>query len=583
MALKVLNYFFGLNYTNLDKSNFKTYICSSNLNPMKNILFGLIVLLSLNTFGQNTYKITYSKTSNGNIIDNQNAILVFSNEKQSLITSESIQNKKSNFPYEQTIIAGSSYFQLAQLNATYSISTKDSISIDKQTFEETNETKKILGYTCKKAKTIINSNTIEIWYTNDLKIKGAPSVLGQKLGLVLETNRNGNYVITATKIEKVKRFPEINISKEKTIDLLTYRDLLWKSKFTTLTVFKDEIINFSDASKSNDSILRFANGTIALRKVKFPEIQKGSQIFIDLSEQSNGHAYDRTGSVFIIPINKEKSFFEGLKNGKEALPIFENGNGKTYQGVVATENYNPIVELMRFFTPFGIKQYNYIELKDKKWHDIVSYRQDISDLRVLLSNQEVYVGAFIGNYDKGGHKISMNLTIHPDETSNFNKENFILPLFNTVNVMEMAGQEYGTMFNSEKGLTVEFTLENELRNAKMRYITTGHGGWENGDEFVPKKNTILLNGNTIHSFVPWRQDCGSYRLYNPASGNFSNGLSSSDYSRSNWCPGTVTNPVYIDLGNLPKGKHSIQILIPQGKPEGNSFSAWNVSGVLLGE
>lgn len=206
MALKVLNYFFGLNYTNLDKSNFKTYICSSNLNPMKNILFGLIVLLSLNTFGQNTYKITYSKTSNGNIIDNQNAILVFSNEKQSLITSESIQNKKSNFPYEQTIIAGSSYFQLAQLNATYSISTKDSISIDKQTFEETNETKKILGYTCKKAKTIINSNTIEIWYTNDLKIKGAPSVLGQKLGLVLETNRNGNYVITATKIEKVKRF-----------------------------------------------------------------------------------------------------------------------------------------------------------------------------------------------------------------------------------------------------------------------------------------------------------------------------------------------------------------------------------------
>lgn len=583
MALKVLNYFFGLNYTNLDKSNFKTYICSSNLNPMKNILFGLIVLLSLNTFGQNTYKITYSKTSNGNIIDNQNAILVFSNEKQSLITSESIQNKKNNFPYEQTIIAGSSYFQLAQLNATYSISTKDSISIDKQTFEETNETKKILGYTCKKAKTIINSNTIEIWYTNDLKIKGAPSVLGQKLGLVLETNRNGNYVITATKIEKVKRFPEINISKEKTIDLLTYRDLLWKSKFTTLTVFKDEIINFSDASKSNDSILRFANGTIALRKVKFPEIQKGSQIFIDLSEQSNGDAYDRTGSVFIIPMNKEKSFFEGLKNGKEALPIFENGNGKTYQGVVATENYNPIVELMRFFTPFGIKQYNYIELKDKKWHDIVSYRQDISDLRVLLSNQEVYVGAFIGNYDKGGHKISMNLTIHPDETSNLNKENFILPLFNTVNVMEMAGQEYGTMFNSEKGLTVEFTLENDIKNAKLRYITTGHGGWENGDEFVPKKNTILLNGNTIHSFVPWRQDCGSYRLYNPASGNFSNGLSSSDYSRSNWCPGTVTNPVYIDLGNLPKGKHSIQILIPQGKPEGNSFSAWNVSGVLLGE
>lgn len=583
MALKTLNYFFDLNYTNLDKLNFKTYICNSNSINMKNLIFSLILLFSIYSFGQNNYKITYSRSSNGNLIENQNAILVFSNEKQSLITSEFIQNKKSDFPYEQSVISGSSYFQLAQLNVTNSISTKDSVSIDKQTFEEINETKKILGYTCKKAKTIINSNTIEIWYTNDLKIKGAPSVLGQKLGLVLETIRNGNYVISATKIEKVKYFPEINISDKNTIDLLSYRDLLWKSRFTTLTVFKDQIINFSDVSKSNDSILRFANGTIAVRKMKFPEIQKGSQVFIDLSEQSNGDAYDRTGSVFIIPMDKEKSFFDGLKNGKEALPTFENGNGKTYQGVVATENYNPIVELMRFFTPFGIKQYDYIELKDKKWHDIVSYRQDISDLRLLLSNQEVYVGTFIGNYDKGGHKISMNLTIHPGEVSNLNKENFIFPLFNTVNVMEMAGQEYGTMFNSKKGLTVEFTLENDIKNVKLRYITTGHGGWENGDEFVPKKNTILLNGNAIHSFVPWRQDCGSYRLYNPASGNFNNGLSSSDYSRSNWCPGLITNPIYIDLGNLPKGKHSIQILIPQGEPEGNSFSAWNVSGVLLGE
>lgn len=29
-------------------------------------------------------------------------------------------------------------------------------------------------------------------------------------------------------------------------DLLTYRDLLWKSRFTTLKIFENEIINFSD-------------------------------------------------------------------------------------------------------------------------------------------------------------------------------------------------------------------------------------------------------------------------------------------------------------------------------------------------
>jgi hypothetical protein len=71
-------------------------------------------------------------------------------------------------------------------------------------------------------------------------------------------------------------------------------------------------------------------------------------------------------------------------------------------------------------------------------------------------------------------------------------------------------------------------------------------------------------------------------LYNPASGNFQDGLSSSDLSRSNWCPGTVTNPNFILLGDLKAGKHTIQVKIPQGASEGTSFSSWNVSGTLLG-
>jgi hypothetical protein len=86
----------------------------------------------------------------------------------------------------------------------------------------------------------------------------------------------------------------------------------------------------------------------------------------------------------------------------------------------------------------------------------------------------------------------------------------------------------------------------------------------------------------VYDFIPWRTDCGSYRSFNPSSGNFENGLSSSDLSRANWCPGTITNPIYIDLGDLKKGEHKITIKIPQGPKQGESFSFWNVSGVLLG-
>lgn len=552
---------------------------------MKKII--LVFLICFSSYAQE-YKITYSKSTNGKKIDNQDEIIVITDINNTRISLKSIEDKKAKFPYEETSINrndGTTIIQTAYLNDNKTIFCYDSISLKKQIFEFLPETKKILTYNCKKAKTVINSNNIELWYTNEIKVKGSPSVLGLDLGLVLEYNRNGNFIITASKIEKIKtknKAPK-NISKKKLVDNLTYKDLLWKSRFTTISVFKDEIINFSDVLISNDSVMKFANGTIAVRKIKLPEIKPSSQIFIDLLEQSNGDAYDRTGSVFIIPTEKEKSFLNGLQNTVKDLPVYDNGNGKKYQGVVATENYAPIIELMRFFTPFGIKQYNYIELKDKKWQDAVTYRQDISDLRVSLSNKEIYIGTFIGNYDKGGHKISMNITIHTEEETQLNKENFVLPLFNSVNVMEMAGQEYATMFDSEKGLVVNFNLDKDIKNAKLRFITTGHGGWENGDEFVPKLNTILIDGKEIYSFIPWRQDCGSYRLYNPASGNFPNGLSSSDYSRSNWCPGMSTNPEYITLGNLSAGKHSITIKIPQGIPEGTSFSAWNVSGVLLGE
>jgi hypothetical protein len=38
----------------------------------------------------------------------------------------------------------------------------------------------------------------------------------------------------------------------------------------------------------------------------------------------------------------------------------------------------------------------------------------------------------------------------------------------------------------------------------------------------------------------------------------------------------------IPLPDLPPGRHRLQVAIPLGEPEGESFSAWNVSGVLLG-
>lgn len=549
-------------------------------------IFYVLLLISLTGFAQKGIQITYKDYSNGNITDNETLIYI-GNQQQGLITKKAILDKKQQaFPKEKKFVNFNTKIVTSQAEVSDNkfIITNDSVSLNNEKFEFTNETKEILGYKCKLAKTTINSNSIEIWYTTELPFKGGPSTLGQNLGLVLEINRNNTYSIKAKEIIKITRLDNKELtsnSKATYANALTYQDYIWKSKFTTIPIFKNEGISFNENNKSNDSILKFGNGTVIIRKIKFPKFSKFDQVFVDLEEKSKGDAYDRTGSVFIIPTSKEQSFFTGLTKGINTLPIYESGNGKKYQGIIQTKNYLPAVELMRFFTPFGVGHFNGFQMKDKTWQESVFYRQDISELHQQLSGKDIYVGVFIGNYDKGGHEVSLNITIHKDEKKYFNF-NYVEPLFNTTNLLEMGGQEYGSMFDSEKGLEVTFTLDKEVKNAMLRYITTGHGGWENGDEFVPKTNTILLDDVVIHSFIPWKQDCGSYREYNPVSGNFDNGLSSSDYSRANWCPGTLTNPNLIALGDLKPGTHKITIKILQGKPEGGSFSFWNVSGVLLG-
>lgn len=548
----------------------------------------ILTCIAITVSAQETYKITYEKYSHKKKITESNPTLVLANTEKTIIGTSNSFDEYRFYPNEITYFTNeepNNIYSIIQFDSLNAIKTIDSISLKKYEFKKFKTTKKILGLTAKHAQVIINSNTIDIWYVDNLNIKASPNTIGLNLGFVLEQTRNNNYTIKASKIERVRNDPsekyqtEINLPN---LDPLTYKDLVWKSKFTTIQLLQNQEINFGNEISSNDSIFRFAQGTVAVRKIKMPRIRKGSQILLSIDQISNGDAYDRTGSAFLIPINYKKSFLDGLKNGINTLPYYENGNGKKYQGYTLTNEYEPLIELMRFFTPFGINKYNHIQIKDKEWHNVVTYRQDISEYYDILNDKEVYIGFFIGNYDKGGHKIDANITIH-DSNEQLIPNNKILALFNTVNVMEMAGQEYPTLFNSDRGLHLEFELKEDWKNAKLRYTTTGHGGWENGDEFVPKINSVFLDDKKVFSLAPWRQDCGSYRLYNPASGNFDNGLSSSDYSRSNWCPGTITTPYFIELGDLKAGKHTIQVKIPQGEPEGGSFSSWAVSGVLLGE
>ena len=238
---------------------------------------------------------------------------------------------------------------------------------------------------------------------------------------------------------------------------------------------------------------------------------------------------------------------------------------------------------MRFFTPFGVGKFNdRVQLDGLDWEEETYYKQEVTELNSLLQG-EVWIGVFIGNYDGGGHKVSLDIKSYPNDyewTIDKMSNAYVLPLINTCNVLEMAGQNYGKIFGTDS-ITVDFFVGGQDSIITLRYISTGHGGWGGGDEFNPKENEIIIDGVKRYSHTPWRCDCGRYREWNPVSGNFWNGLSSSDYSRSGWCPGTATQPVYFDLSDLKPGYHTLTIAIPQGKPMEGGFSHWNVSAAII--
>lgn len=561
----------------------------------RNFLLTIILFLTIiNTpFAQRIKKssaigegvVTYSFRSNGKEMKDFPLLqLFFKNNIAHLVQGKDPEKKEGQYidynqqaTYQILTLKDSSHYTLKTPFSTYEKATL------------TDDTATILGYHCKKAKVIIRSNTIEIWFTNELPIKGSPSLsIAPGLGLILKIVRNGNFEIYATKIQFQKvNDTEGNLPKDfgKIVDDATFHRKEIDKRFTTIPVFTHQQINFTDSivNPGNDKenvTYRYAGGTLVLKKIKLPDTHN-NLIFAHLSEYSNGDAYDRTGSVFIIPTEREISFLNGLRNGVGSLPLYTDRQGKKYEGVVETKNYLPPLELMRFFTPFGVRYYNKLsKIKGYNWADSVNYKQDITDLLPRLKG-EVWIGVFIGNYDKGGHIINLDLEFYPQQYDSSKKRDWVEPIFNTLNIMEMAGQNYGTMFDNDS-LTVTVNIPEGLKNLKLRYISTGHGGWDNGDEFNQKLNEIFVDGKRVFSFIPWRTDCGTYRMYNPSSGNFSDGTSSSDYNRSNWCPGTTTNPVYIPLDNLTPGKHTFKIAIPLGKSEGSSFSAWNVSGCLIG-
>ena len=118
--------------------------------------------------------VTYQNVVNGKVRSDSPGIMLLCSAEASkswvakdstkLIPTIAVETSYIDFSQKKT-------YQIARFSNGNCINTPTSFS-EYPVLTETGETAVILGYSCKKVKTSLRSNSIEIWYTTEPGVKG---------------------------------------------------------------------------------------------------------------------------------------------------------------------------------------------------------------------------------------------------------------------------------------------------------------------------------------------------------------------------------------------------------------------------
>lgn len=215
----------------------------------------------------------------------------------------------------------------------------------------------------------------------------------------------------------------------------------------------------------------------------------------------------------------------------------------------------------------------------------------------FYNTRRSYIGVWIDTWTKEGFEI--DLSLHYSGRKDILRK--VKPLINTIGYVK--GQNLPEFF-ADTTLGHTFTIDKKIKNVKLYFLTSGHGGHSGGDEFSRKNNRVSIDGKRLLDTIPWRDDCASFRRYNPTSGvwlkkdsasyidfearkykvkEIEERIASSDLSRSNWCPGSEVEPFILNIGDLEPGSHQLEIAIDAARAEKEKYNHWLVSAYLTYE
>lgn len=298
---------------------------------------------------------------------------------------------------------------------------------------------------------------------------------------------------------------------------------------TIVPVFTGNFIHFGDPTLyETEDVKAEQGGRIIRRTLEIPEFTEPVRITAHLiirstinnCDQATGDPWDRAGTVML------------------SVPGMAN------------------IELLKFITGFG----GYSDLK-----------QDISNLAPLLHGS-ITIKGFVDTWVSPAWEMDFELI--------FKKASDVRnPSWNN-GLLYLTGLKRDDVTDTEPA--VDVNIPQNAEKVVLTYFTSGHAINGQDDEFTTRDNVIYVDGQEVHRYRPWRDDCRNFRSRNPCSGRWGTTWSS-DFPRSGWCPGDIVYPVVLDVTNfLSAGHHNIRFAIENIRKDASGFGYWRVSSYLAG-
>lgn len=349
-----------------------------------------------------------------------------------------------------------------------------------------------------------------------------------------------------------------------------------------------------DSLSAIDGWQRRDNGRVLTQSFAVPLYSVRPTVTAEITLRSAGDPWDKSGSLMLLP--------EGTSNLLDVgftADTLEEFPGIALRQKGSSTDYAPAIELLRFITPFGVGHFSQVQRLNEyrpvyipRWEDSVHWKADISHLWEALGDT-MTLGVYLDTWTSEGYTLDVEVRFEANPAT-------VVPApsrrtIALVNTSKFGSEQHPYDAFSRSALTVPINLNETAYNAVLHYTATGHGGHGEGDEFVPCEHQLTWDGDSCLTFTPWRDDCASFRRFNPSSGvwmdrtlwrgdSLDERIASSDLSRSGWCPGSQVDPVRIPLGDLSSGVHELSIAIPTAQPFSDSeMNFWNIAAYLTYE